>query len=55
VSQGAGLAAAIPGAQLELLDGSGHVPNARDPVRVNLAIRDFIGRIARSSHGVPDS
>jgi pimeloyl-ACP methyl ester carboxylesterase len=53
VSQGIGLAAAIPGAALELLDGSGHIPNARHPVRVNLAIREFIGRLAGASHGHP--
>lgn len=53
VSQGIGLAAAIPGAGLELLQGSGHIPNARHPVRVNLAIREFIGRLAGASHGRP--
>ena len=41
-TQGIGLAAAIPGARLELLEGVGHIPLARHPVRVNLAIRDFI-------------
>ena len=34
VSQGIGLAAAIPGARLELIDGGGHLVHARDPVRV---------------------
>lgn len=42
VTQGAGLARAIPGARLELIEGAGHIPNVRDPVRVNLAIRRFI-------------
>jgi len=42
VSRGIELSAAIPGARLELLHGSGHCPNARDPVRVNLLIREFI-------------
>ena len=42
VSQGEGLARAIPGARLELLAGSGHIPTARDPVRVNLLIREFL-------------
>ena len=28
-----------------LLEGAGHVPHARDPVRVNLLIRDFAGRL----------
>jgi len=27
--------------------GSGHMPNVRDPVRVNLALRDFAERLAR--------
>ena len=42
VSQGVGLARAIPGARLELLEGGGHIVHARDPVRVNLLIRDFV-------------
>jgi pimeloyl-ACP methyl ester carboxylesterase len=42
VTQGTGLAAAIPGARLELIEGAGHIPNARDPVRVNLLLREFI-------------
>ena len=45
VTQGIGVAAAIPGARLELLEGSGHIPNARHPVRVNLAIRAFVDTI----------
>ncbi len=28
---------------LVVLDGSGHLPHARDPVKVNLLLRDFIG------------
>ena len=47
VSQGAGLANAIPGARLELLEGGGHIVNARDPVRVNLLLRDFVAGIHR--------
>ncbi|HEX5589372.1 MAG TPA: alpha/beta fold hydrolase [Candidatus Limnocylindrales bacterium] len=50
-SQGFGLAAAIPGAQLIVIEGSGHIPNARHPVRVNLALREFLGRVAGASHG----
>jgi len=42
VSQGVGLARAIPGARLELLAGGGHIVHARDPIRVNLLIRDFV-------------
>jgi pimeloyl-ACP methyl ester carboxylesterase len=45
VTQGIGVAAAIPGARLELLEGSGHVANARHPIRVNLAIRAFVDNI----------
>ena len=45
VSQGIGLAAAIPGARLELIDGGGHLVHAREPVRVNLLIRDFVRRL----------
>jgi pimeloyl-ACP methyl ester carboxylesterase len=45
VSQGAGLASAIPGARLELLEGGGHIVNARDPIRVNLLLRDFVAGI----------
>jgi pimeloyl-ACP methyl ester carboxylesterase len=42
VSRGVELAHAIQDAQLEILQGAGHIPNVRDPVRVNLLIRDFI-------------
>jgi pimeloyl-ACP methyl ester carboxylesterase len=45
VSQGVGLARAIPGARLELLEGGGHIVVARDPIRVNLLIRDFLATI----------
>ena len=36
--------AAIPHSELVVLEGSGHVPMARDPVKVNAMIHDFIGR-----------
>lgn len=49
VTQGIGLAEAIPGARLELIDGAGHIPNARDPVKVNLAIRAFVRELAGRS------
>jgi pimeloyl-ACP methyl ester carboxylesterase len=48
VTQGIGLARAIPRSRLELLEGAGHIPTARDPIRVNLLIRDFIGEIRRA-------
>lgn len=49
-SRGVALAAAIPGARLVSIDGGGHIPNARDPVLVNLLIRDFIESLDGSSH-----
>jgi pimeloyl-ACP methyl ester carboxylesterase len=45
VSQGIGLAAAIPGAAIQLIDGGGHLVHARDPVRVNLLIRRFVSTL----------
>jgi pimeloyl-ACP methyl ester carboxylesterase len=45
VTQGRGLANAIPAARLELIEGGGHIVNARDPVRVNLLIREFIASL----------
>ncbi len=41
-TRGIELSAAIPGARLELIEGGGHIQNARDPVRTNLLIRDFV-------------
>jgi len=40
------LLAQLIDAQLLVLAGAGHIPLARDPVRVNLALRDFIERVA---------
>jgi pimeloyl-ACP methyl ester carboxylesterase len=40
--QGFALAEAIPNARLATIAGGGHIPNARDPVQVNLLIRDFV-------------
>jgi pimeloyl-ACP methyl ester carboxylesterase len=42
LTKGVELARVIPGARLEMLEGSGHIPNARDPVRVNVLIREFV-------------
>jgi pimeloyl-ACP methyl ester carboxylesterase/predicted glycosyltransferase len=39
--QGAALAEHT-GGRLVIFEGSGHLPNARDPVRVNLLLRDFV-------------
>jgi pimeloyl-ACP methyl ester carboxylesterase len=45
VTQGIGLARSIPGARLKLIEGGGHIVNARDPVRVNLLIREFLASL----------
>jgi pimeloyl-ACP methyl ester carboxylesterase/predicted glycosyltransferase len=42
-ARGPAVAAAIPGSRLMVLEGSGHAPHLRDPVKVNLLIRDFAG------------
>jgi len=34
--------AKVTGGRLETVEGAGHIPHARKPVQVNLAIRDFI-------------
>jgi pimeloyl-ACP methyl ester carboxylesterase len=34
------------GGRLVTLEGSGHIPHARDPVRVNLLIREFVESVA---------
>jgi pimeloyl-ACP methyl ester carboxylesterase/predicted glycosyltransferase len=41
MSRGVGLAEAT-GGELVLLEGSGHAPHVRDPVKVNLILRDFL-------------
>ena len=41
LAQGAALAQAT-GGKLVTLEGAGHLPTARDPVKVNLLVRDFI-------------
>ena len=38
--------AELTGGEFLLIDGGGHLPNARDPVKVNLLIRDFVRRVA---------
>ena len=37
--------AELTGAELVRFDGSGHAPHVRDPVRVNLLLRDFARRV----------
>ena len=44
-AHGAALAEATRG-RLVVLEGSGHIPLARDPVRVNLLLRDFVDSLA---------
>lgn len=39
------LVAEITGGELLVIEGAGHLPHARDPVRVNLAIADFLRRL----------
>ena len=34
--------ARLTNGRLITIEGGGHLPNARDPIKVNLAIRDFI-------------
>lgn len=38
--------AELTGGQLVVLEGSGHLPNARDPVKVNREIARFLGGLA---------
>lgn len=45
--RGFALADAIPGADLVTIAGGGHILNAREPVLVNLLIRDFVRSLAR--------
>jgi pimeloyl-ACP methyl ester carboxylesterase len=45
-AQGAALAAATSGT-LVTVEGGGHLPMARDPVRVNLLIKQFVDRVGR--------
>ncbi|MEE8375902.1 MAG: alpha/beta fold hydrolase [Acidimicrobiia bacterium] len=35
----------IPGAELVMLEGSGHIPTSRYPVKINHLIRDFVERV----------
>ena len=37
--------AELTGGEHVVLDGAGHIPLARDPVRVNLLLRDFARRL----------
>jgi pimeloyl-ACP methyl ester carboxylesterase len=48
LARGAALAEAT-GGRLVTLEGSGHCPHVRDPVKVNLLIRDFVESLERSA------
>ncbi len=41
------------GGDLVVLEGSGHLPMVRDPVRVNLLLRDFVQRVAPPAAATP--
>ena len=43
------IVADLTGGELVVLDGSGHLPMARDPVKVNLLLRDFVRRVGRGA------
>lgn len=38
--------ARLTGAELVTMEGSGHIPLAREPVKVNLLLKDFVDRVA---------
>ena len=41
--------AATTGGEIVVLEGAGHIPLARDPVRVNLLLRQFVERVSGSA------
>jgi pimeloyl-ACP methyl ester carboxylesterase/predicted glycosyltransferase len=49
--RGIELARGIDGSRLVLLEGSGHNPLARDPVKVNLLIREFVDGLHPATRG----
>ena len=51
VGRGIGLADAT-GGELVLLEGSGHGPHVRDPVKVNLLLREFVAPPSRATRWV---
>lgn len=42
------IAAELTGGDLVVIEGAGHLPQARDPVKVNLLLRDFLAQVRRS-------
>jgi pimeloyl-ACP methyl ester carboxylesterase len=51
-ARGAAVAEAIPNARLITLEGCGHAPHLRDPVRTNLLIRDFVSTVMVGDTGI---
>ncbi len=49
LDRGRALADAIPSSRLVTIAGGGHIPNVRDPVKVNLLIRSFIDGLPASA------
>jgi pimeloyl-ACP methyl ester carboxylesterase len=45
--------AAMTGGRLATLEGSGHIPLARDPVKVNLLLREFVDETRAASGTLP--
>ncbi|HET7702835.1 MAG TPA: alpha/beta hydrolase [Candidatus Limnocylindrales bacterium] len=50
--RGIGLAAAIPGARLVLVEGGGHLTESRDPIRVNLLLRELVASLPPTRGGL---
>jgi pimeloyl-ACP methyl ester carboxylesterase len=47
--------AELTGGEFWLIDGAGHLPNARDPVKINLLLRDFVRRVAPTERRLADA
>ena len=47
--------AELTGGELVLIEGGGHLPNARDPVKVNLLMRDFVRRVSTRAGRLADA
>lgn len=47
------VAADLTGGDLLVIEGGGHVPQARDPIRVNQALAEFIERVTPASERLP--
>jgi pimeloyl-ACP methyl ester carboxylesterase len=49
------IVADLTGGEYLLIDGAGHLPNARDPVKVNLLMREFVRRAASRKRPLVDA